>query len=128
MQAQNQKDIKDNVSGEKLYELSMIEQMCRGDQEQIKMMVGVFIEEVPLSVEEIKTAYHKKDFESIKITAHRIKPTLTYYGVTKMESNIVQIEVMAEEVHTSTALSFQINKLDTIVTKVVEQMKKDFLY
>ena len=128
MQIENQTDVKESTSDEKTYELSMIDQMCRGNQEQIKKMVIVFIEQLPLSVEEMKVAYDKKDFNSIKATAHRIKPTLTYYGVAKLEDDIALIESMAHEAVASPSLALKIDTVCNRITQVVAQMKKDFLY
>jgi HPt (histidine-containing phosphotransfer) domain-containing protein len=113
-------------SAEKLYELSMIEQLCRGNQEQVIKMITVFIEQVPPSVEEIKMAYSNRDFTAIKKTAHKIKPTLTYYGIAVLEKDIRFIEALAEteSIH---ELAVKIKKLDEVITTVAAQMKKDYL-
>lgn len=115
------------VMDEKLYDLCMIEQLCRGNHDQVKKMVAVFISQVPEAVEEIKSAFHNRDFSSIKQTAHRIKPTLSYYAIVKIIKDIQQIETMAEEGVASAALEMKIQKLDTVTTEVIELMKKDFL-
>ncbi|MGG9961976.1 Hpt domain-containing protein [Ferruginibacter sp. SUN106] len=113
-------------SPEKLYELSMIEQLCRGNQEQVIKMISVFIDQVPPSVEEIKIAYGKRDFLAIKKTAHKIKPTLTYYGIALLEKDIRFIEALAET-ESANELAIKIKKLDEVITAVAAQMKKDYL-
>jgi len=116
------------IPAEKLYDLSMIEMLCRGDQEKVKKMVKVFIDQIPQSVEEIKSAYNKKDFVIIKHVAHRIKPTLSYYAIVKIEKDVKLIEAMAEEGLATTELELKIKRLEEVATQVVEKMKKDFLY
>ncbi|GAB2838306.1 Hpt domain-containing protein [Ferruginibacter profundus] len=112
--------------GEKLYELSMIDQLCRGNQEQVAKMIAVFVEQVPPSVEEIKLAYNNLDFVTIKKTAHKIKPTLTYYGIASLVKDIRFIEALAETASVN-ELAVKIKKLDDVITAVVAQMKKDYL-
>ena len=112
---------------EKLYDLCMIEQLCRGDQEKIKKMVEVFIVQAPKSVEEIKIAFLQGDFAVIKTVAHRIKPTLSYYAIIKIEKDIQQIERLAKEGSNSDELKLKIMKVDDVITRVVEKMKQDIL-
>lgn len=120
--------LKVDTPTEKLYDLCMIEQLCRGNQEKVKIMVKVFIDQVPQSVEEIKLAFNKRDFVKIKNVAHRIKPTLSYYAIVKIEKDIQQIERLAKEELATPELELRIKKLDEVINEIVSQMKKDFLY
>lgn len=120
--------LKVDTPTEKLYDLCMIEQLCRGNQEKVKIMVKVFIDQVPQSVEEIKLAFNKRDFVKIKNVAHRIKPTLSYYAIVKIEKDIQQIERLAKEELATPELELKIKKLDEVINEIVSQMKKDFLY
>lgn len=116
------------ISTEKLYDLGMIEMLCHGNKEQVKKMVMVFIDQVPKSIEDIKSAYTIKDFDIIKNIAHRIKPVLSYYAIIKVEKDILLIEKWAEEKTSSFEMELKIKKLDAIIEKIVEQLKKDFLH
>ena len=127
MQLQNNINLKAEELTEKLYDLSMIEQLCRGNQEQVKKMMTVFINQVPQAVEEIRMAYSNKDFATIKNTAHRIKPTLSYYAIVTIEKDVQQIEAMAKEGFSTIELEVKINKLAAVITQVAEKMKQDLL-
>ncbi|MBS1510969.1 MAG: Hpt domain-containing protein [Bacteroidetes bacterium] len=107
----------------KLFDLSMIENFCRGNQEQVKKMIKVFISQVPQSVEAIKLAYSKHNFSTIKNEAHRIKPILSYYAVLTVEHDIKQIESLAASEATGNELESKINNLDEVVTKIVDELK-----
>lgn len=117
-----------DILTEKLYDLCMIEQLCRGNQEKVKKMVKVFIDQIPQSVEEIKLAFNKRDFIKIKNVAHRIKPTLSYYAIVKIEKDIQLIERLAKEELANPELELKIKRLDIVINEIVGQMKKDFLY
>jgi HPt (histidine-containing phosphotransfer) domain-containing protein len=120
--------LKVDIPTEKLYDLCMIEQLCRGNLERVKKMVKVFIEQIPLSVEEIKLAFNKRDFVKIKNVAHRIKPTLSYYAIVKIEKDIQLIERLAKDELANPELELKIKKLDNVINEIVVQMKKDLLH
>lgn len=120
-------DVLTETDSEKFYDMCMIERLCHHNAERIKKLVSVFIEQIPQSVEEIKQAYAKGDFAVVRKTAHRIKPTLSYYAIVKVEKDIKQIERLAKEEGPDTAdLEMKIIKLDIVLTEVVRKMKQEF--
>jgi HPt (histidine-containing phosphotransfer) domain-containing protein len=120
-----QTEIHTEIKDEKLYDLSMIELLCRGKQEKVKKMVEVFIAEIPKAVQEIKSAYLNNDFTSVRNVTHRIKPTLSYYAIVKIEKDMKQIEKLAEQESASTELELKIKKLEEVIAQIVEQMKSN---
>ena len=88
----------------------------------------VFIDQLPKSIEEIKIAYHNREFDIVKNTAHRIKPILGYYAIIKVEKDILQIEKWAAKKVTSPEMESKIDNLDKVITQIVDQLKNEFLY
>jgi HPt (histidine-containing phosphotransfer) domain-containing protein len=115
------------ITDEKLYDICMIERLCRGNLEQVKKMVNVFIREIPDAVEEIKGAYQHGDFVKVKNTTHRIKPTLSYYGIIKIEKDIRRIEALAKLGQPAPELELKIGNVEKVIAGVVEKLKTDFL-
>lgn len=113
---------------EKLYDICMIDRLCRGNQDQVKKMVAVFIKEIPNAIEEIKKAYNNNDFVTVKKTTHRIKPTLSYYAVIKIEKDIRSIETLAKQGQATPELELKIIRVENVLDAVVERLKSDFLY
>jgi HPt (histidine-containing phosphotransfer) domain-containing protein len=111
---------------EKLYDMCMIERLCHQNKEQIKKLVKVFIDQIPQAVEEIKMAYKNRDFVIIRNTAHRIKPTLGYYAIIKLEKNIQEIEILASQEMASDDFEMKIIKLNIVVDQVVQELKNEF--
>lgn len=119
---------KEQIDGsEKLYDLCMIEKLCRGNREQVKQMLTVFIDQVPKAVEEIRNAYRQNDFDRVKKAAHRIRPVLSFYAVIKVEEEIKMIESAAGLLPKS-EFEYTLNQVDTVITHIVAQMKNTFLY
>jgi HPt (histidine-containing phosphotransfer) domain-containing protein len=112
---------------EKLYDICMIERLCRGNQEQVKKMVGVFIKEIPTAIEEIKRAFINGDLVSVKNITHRIKPTLSYYAIIKIEKDIRNIEALAKQGNAGVELELKITNVENVIAAVAEKLKTDFL-
>ena len=100
--------------------------MCRGNQEQVAKMVKVFVSEISQSVEEINSAFSEKDFSSIKKLTHKVKPTLTYFGVEKLQKELLEIEALLIKDFEIIELESRVNKITNITTKVVQELNTDF--
>jgi HPt (histidine-containing phosphotransfer) domain-containing protein len=111
---------------EKLYDLEMVSQLCRGDRNLIKKMVQLFIKDIPASIEEIKQAYRDLDFSTLKKTAHRIKPILAMYSILKIEKDIEILENSSISEMAYLELETKINNLCFIIGKVTQHMKDNF--
>jgi HPt (histidine-containing phosphotransfer) domain-containing protein len=107
---------------EKLYDLGMVERLCRGDNGKTKKMLQLFINDMPASIEEIKQAYKTLDFITLKKTAHRIKPVLAMYSIVKIEKDIAMIENSGIEERVTPELESKINNLSSIIGEVTQQM------
>lgn len=115
-----------NLSDKKLYNLGVIDKMCRGNEEQILEMVEVFIDQISQFITEIEDAYSKNDFLEIKSLTHKIKPTLTYFGTSQLEKKLLFMEELVLKKVPSGELELEINNLNSTAKEVVNEMKNDF--
>lgn len=115
------------ATGEKLYNLELIEKMCRGSQELVKEMLNVFIEDLPNAVKEIKSAYQTSDFKTIKSVAHRVKPVLNFYAVQPLATDMPIMEELAEQENASAEMQQMIIKMEDVITAIVDDMKSKVL-
>ena len=116
-----------NVLEAPLYDLSLIDKMCRGNQQQIVKIVTVFIVQTSKSIEELKLASTKNDLVKIKKIVHKIKPSCTYYGTVKLEREVKIIEALfLEAFDTTSALELKIEMLAELAIQIINKMKNDF--
>lgn len=114
-------------TGEKLYDLELIEKMCRGSLDLVKEMLNVFIEDLPHAVNEIKSAYQARDFKTIKAVAHRVKPVLNFYAVQSLVHHIPNMEALAEQEDGGEEMQQMINKMEAVIAVIVEDMRNTVL-
>jgi HPt (histidine-containing phosphotransfer) domain-containing protein len=107
---------------EKIYDLEMVNRLCRGDNNLTKKMVQLFLNDIPPAIEEIKQAYKMLDYITLKKIAHRIKPVLALYSIGKIENDIEMIENAGIEEKITPELESKINNLSSIIGNVIQQM------
>ncbi|MBS1655346.1 MAG: response regulator, partial [Bacteroidetes bacterium] len=105
-----------------LYDLSKLEKIANGNKEFVNKMIRLFCDQLPEAVSEIKNAYSKNDFSTIKSVAHRIKPGIDNMGITSLHQEIREIEVLALTNEKSGQMSSLIKKLETTIKKVVKNL------
>lgn len=110
----------------KLYNLQLVEKMCRGNQEQIAKMAEVFVEQIIDAINEIEAAYTEKDFIKIVRLSHKIKPTLAYFGTDQLAEEFLLTEDLLSNEITAPEVDMKITSLKLIAQEVVDQMKNDF--
>jgi HPt (histidine-containing phosphotransfer) domain-containing protein len=109
-----------------LYDLQLIHKMCRGDEKKIAKMVAVFISQISETIQEILTAYSEKDFSTIKKLAHKIKPTLTYFGTSSLEKELIYLEDLLQKEFELSELELKIQSFESLTKQVVDKMNNDF--
>ena len=109
-----------------LYDLTMVNKMCRDKQELVLKMVTVFISEISKSVEEITKASDRADIDKIKNEIHKVKPTLTYYGTSEIKKVLLNLERLVLGSFITKELETSISSLDKITKQTVAKMKNDF--
>jgi CheY-like chemotaxis protein/HPt (histidine-containing phosphotransfer) domain-containing protein len=108
-----------------IYDLSKLESISRGDNGFMKKVLGIFVDQTPTAVEEIKFTAASGDFATMGKIAHRIKPSLDNLGIKSMYQIIRDIEKYEENGNDIPGLKEQIQQLEATVNAVVEDIKKN---
>lgn len=110
---------------EKLYNLSLLQKLSHNNEEVIRKLTRVFMEQAPKAAEDIKAAYKAEKFELLCAIAHKIKPTFGYFAVATIEKDIEMIEMLAAMKKKSTELETIISRLEVIIVAVVAEMRRE---
>lgn len=109
-------------NGLKLYDLSMLESIGKGNREFIIRMLNLFVDQVPASIHEMKQAFESQNLSKIKSIAHRIKPSIDNMGIVSLKEKIRNIESMADQAKGNEELKELINLLDKTISNVIAQL------
>lgn len=109
---------------EALYSLSLLKKLAHNNQEIIRKMIRVFLEQAPAAVEEIKAAWAAGKLELVSSIAHKIKPTFGYFAI-PVEKDIMMIELLSNLEEDMPEIKKLIDRLEAITNKVMAEMKED---
>ncbi|MCC6720818.1 MAG: Hpt domain-containing protein [Bacteroidia bacterium] len=108
---------------DKLYNLEQINLMAEGDNEFVKSMVNMFIEIAPDLIVKIKNGLVSGNYDEIKASAHKLKPSIDMMGIATLKNEIREIEKLAIERTDQYTLNNKIKHLDDTLTQVIAQLK-----
>ena len=76
-------------------DMTFLRTFTNGNMEKQQKYIGMFLTNAPKLLDSIDKALEIKDYGTIKIAAHSLKPQLSYMGVKEDLSNIFMIEQAA---------------------------------
>jgi signal transduction histidine kinase/DNA-binding NarL/FixJ family response regulator len=111
---------------EQVTDMNFLNQFTGGNPEKQKKYIGMFLDNGPKLLAKIKQAIEEKDYESLRIAAHSLKPQLSYMGVKEEVSNIFLIEQSAGQTAHREQLPQLINHLERLCLKAFEELGERF--
>ncbi len=113
------------VTRKELYNLDYLSQFSHGSSDFISEMIGLFVEQTPLAVRQIKEAWAAGDLRKINSVAHHIKPNIDMFGIEDLKEDIRTLESSTLESMATPEFGQLINKLGEVISKVVEEITKE---
>ncbi len=84
------------ASAVRLTDLSFLREMS-GEDSFIREFLTLFLQNIPVSVGELESGLQEKDYEKIRMAAHKMKPSLNYVGLKNTYEVVAKVEKMAKE-------------------------------
>jgi DNA-binding response OmpR family regulator len=104
-------------STDKLYNLTFLQNISRGNNEFVDKMVAIFVEQTTDTIIKAASAISKEDFKEVSRLIHKIKPSVESLGIASIHSEIKLLEKIAGKAKDKE----QIRVLFEIVKEVLEQ-------
>jgi len=74
------------------YDLSYLKELCNNDEAFIKEMVTTFVSTTPKVLTQIEESLAINDYQQISKIAHKLKPSVSFMGINKVQQSVIQIE------------------------------------
>jgi len=127
---ESQRDTIINVSGKvktvKLYDLSSIRAISRGNQFFVQKMVNMFMAQTPVQVAEMESSYHHNNFKEMAAIAHKIKPSIDNMGIVSLRNPIREIERIGKTGTGHDSLSGLVQIVSTHLRQVINELQREF--
>ena len=111
--------------GNKLYDLAMIRSVSGGDAAFIKKMILLFIETVPLNVQELVTATDQQNWEQVSKMAHKLKSTIDSMGIRSLHDQIRSVEKHAKNTQQLERLPAMVRQVESVVAVCIQQLTRE---
>ncbi len=83
---------KPTLKTEKLYDLSMVDSIGKDDPEFVKNILSIFLETMPINIEQLRKAGTEKNYEVISKVAHKMKSSIDLLGIHSLKYTIRKLE------------------------------------
>lgn len=108
----------------KVYDLSKIRELSDNDPDFIKSMVDMFVEEVPLDLEQLALGVVQDDRTLVHEYAHKIKPTVDMFGLSCLYDVLV-LEAWGKS-NDQMDIKEHFMRVQEELQKAIDQFKADF--
>lgn len=100
-----------------------------GDQDLVKVMIKMFINNTPSLIAEIRDSYEKENWKQLYQSVHKVKPTFTMIGLQKVSVICEYIESHVKNEHNSNDIELLNDFIVLLENKAEESLElgKKFL-
>ncbi len=113
-------------STEKLYDLTLVNDLARGNEEFILNLSKIFIDTVPPTSKEMVEACEKKNWEQVGKLAHKLKSTIDTMCINSLKDDIRLIEKYGKDKSNIETIPTLVEKANKIINQVTDQLKAEF--
>jgi len=106
-------------------DLAYLREIANGSNVFIAQMLNLFIEQVPHSLMRIDTALHNKDWQTLRATVHKIKPSISFIGLHEIKDVIPELEKNAAERSHLEDIPAMVDKIKTVCNEAIPELKEE---
>lgn len=115
-----------STSPKKLYDLSSIRSISRGNEIFVVKMVSMFLEQTPGQVAEMETKFNNRDYKGMAAIAHKIKPSIDTLGIVSLKETIREIEKLGMTGTADDSHAYLLETVSKNINQVIEALQKEF--
>jgi PAS domain S-box-containing protein len=110
---------------DKLYDLTTLHNIGRGNKEFVEKMISLFIAETPEKLVKMEESYRLHDYKAMSEIAHQIKPILDNLGIFSLKEPIRIIEKMGQQELNNTDIPLLLKTMRTTISLVIDALQNE---
>ena len=115
------------IPEEPLYDLTLLHKMSRGNEAFIKKTKQLFVDTVPVTLEDMELKLNAADWAGVSAAAHKLKSTIDTMRIEKLRDVVRQIESGAKNQDNLAEVQENVALLVQIMQQVIEQLQADLV-
>lgn len=105
------------------FDISFLERTTRGNKATMQHLLNAFIDKTPPLLLDLKAAIDAKDWDKVRSTAHKMKPSLGILGAKELKDLAQKMEHNAREEQELESFSAQFEQLNVQTLSLIEELK-----
>ena len=115
----------DSTSADKLYDLTILQNIGRGNNEFVEKMISLFMSETPAKLTAMEQSYHLHDFKEMGKMAHQIKPVIDNLGIFSLKEPIRIIEKLGQQELNHSDIPLLLTTIRNTVSLVIDALQTE---
>ncbi|NUN70933.1 MAG: PAS domain S-box protein [Bacteroidetes bacterium] len=111
-------------SGMRYLDTTFLEGIAGNNRSFVREMLTLFARNTPQYLESIRTALEARDFPAVKYTAHTLKPTGAYIGISELKALAAALEVSAESGDADGSAAANFARLESLCLDVLKDVEE----
>lgn len=108
---------------DRVIDMNFLQHFTNGDLAKQNKYITMFLDNAPKLLAQLREALANHDFDMIKISAHSLKPQLSYMGVTEEVSNVFMLEQSAGQKAHQNNIPELIDNVERVCNKAFEELR-----
>jgi HPt (histidine-containing phosphotransfer) domain-containing protein len=108
------------------YDISLIRDISRGNEAFIRKMLGIFVEQTPLHLAEMREFFANSDWKRMGELAHKIKPTIDNLGIKAIKATIREIENIGRIGEGTGRMGELLEEVEEAMNQAVKAIRTDY--
>ena len=117
-----------NLNSDKKYtSLSYLHSISKGNTVFEQKMLTTFIAQAGSDLKNLKQALLQKDWETIHLIAHKLKPSLQFVGLDAIHGDVLSLELYAKQKANIDKTAELVSTISTIMELAIEEIKEELI-
>lgn len=114
----------DTVS-DRVTDLKFLREISDGNEQFFREFIEMFLTNTPSALNDLTTSYRDKDWEKLRQTAHKIKPSFNYVGLKEIHTLAARVEESAKNFSESKETEQMISRILEVTQIALTELKKE---
>lgn len=122
----NTKHTLNQISSNKLYNLSQVYELVQNNEEFVISLVQIFIDTIPAISEELVAETDNQDWDKVSKLAHKLKSTIDTMQIASIKEDVRFIELNGRNETETDKIPPLSKKIKLVIEEVTLQLKEEF--
>jgi HPt (histidine-containing phosphotransfer) domain-containing protein len=113
--------------GKKYTDLTYLRSVSKGNTSFEQKMLSTFVQQVTTDMEKLRQAWSVQDWETIRMIAHKMKPSLQFVGLHLLQADMHDLEMIAKQRNDPERTAELVSSVTTLMSLAVEEIKDELI-